>query len=108
MFNDLAMECNADEDSSGQAAAYSTVYRLSRCPGPQSSRGVSYEVVCTGVPAVIGTMMECLKVRGRAAQVGIGSLFRLGRDRTLTPSACPCPTGTMARSELHQSPNWDA
>lgn len=37
-----------------------------------SSVGVSYAVDCTGVSSVIGTMMECVKVRGRAAQVGIG------------------------------------
>ncbi len=37
-----------------------------------SSVGVDYAVDCTGVSGVIGTMMECLKVRGRAAQVGIG------------------------------------
>ena len=37
-----------------------------------SSIGVSYAVDCTGVASVIGRMMDCLKVRGRAAQVGIG------------------------------------
>ncbi|KAI1608216.1 alcohol dehydrogenase [Exophiala viscosa] len=33
--------------------------------------GVAYAVDCTGAGAVIETMMECLAIRGRAAQVGI-------------------------------------
>lgn len=33
--------------------------------------GVRYAVDCTGVSSVIETMMECLAIRGRAAQVGI-------------------------------------
>lgn len=35
------------------------------------AEGVGYAVDCTGVPSVIETMMECLAIRGRAAQVGI-------------------------------------
>ena len=34
-------------------------------------QGVNYAVDCTGSAKVIGTMLECLAVRGRAAQVGL-------------------------------------
>lgn len=37
----------------------------------KTDEGVNYAVDCTGVPAVIETMMDCLAIRGRAAQVGI-------------------------------------
>lgn len=40
------------------------------CGGSEHWRGVDYAVDCTGVPAVVRTMIDSLGMRGRAATVG--------------------------------------
>ena len=39
MLTDLATECNAEKESSGQTPAWTEVYRLMRCPGPPCPLG---------------------------------------------------------------------
>jgi hypothetical protein len=39
MLTDLATECNAEKESSGQTLAWTGVYRLMRCPGPPYQLG---------------------------------------------------------------------
>lgn len=40
------------------------------CGGSEAWRGVDYAVDCTGVPAVVRSMIDSLGMRGRAATVG--------------------------------------
>ncbi|KAK1829512.1 putative alcohol dehydrogenase [Podospora conica] len=65
----LARELGATHTVLGGAADVVAQIR-EICGGSEEWRGVDYAVDCTGVPAVVRTMIDSLGMRGRAATVG--------------------------------------